>query len=58
MPIFLLKANHGFIETEKVQHTGVDGNPLEIVFVNEPKSIVGQVVDAEPIETKQIEGEQ
>ena len=46
MNIFLLKANHGFIETEKVQHSGVDGNPLEIIFLREAKSI-----------TKAIEGQ-
>lgn len=35
MAIFLLKANHGKIETEKKLLGGVDGNNLEIKFVEE-----------------------
>ncbi|MBI4080441.1 MAG: hypothetical protein HY430_01570 [Candidatus Levybacteria bacterium] len=33
-PIFLLKANHGFIETEKVQHTGPEEEPLTLIFTD------------------------
>ncbi len=33
-PIFLLKANHGFIETEKVQHVGSGEEPLTLIFTD------------------------
>lgn len=32
MLIFLLKANHGMIETSKIQHEGSGGKPLNIIF--------------------------
>lgn len=32
--IFLLKANHGMIETEKIQHEGSEGEPLSIIFTD------------------------
>ena len=34
MLIFLLKANHGMIETEKIQHEGTKGEPLSIIFTD------------------------
>lgn len=33
-PIFLLKANHGFIETEKIQHVGMTEEPLTLIFTD------------------------
>lgn len=33
-PIFLLKANHGFIETEKIQHVGAGEEPLTLIFTD------------------------
>jgi len=33
-PIFLLKANHGLVETEKIQHTGPDEEGLTIIFTD------------------------
>lgn len=32
--IFLLKANHGLIETEKIQHTSPQEEPLNIIFTD------------------------
>lgn len=34
MAIFLLKANHGLIETEKIQHESSGGEPLSIIFTD------------------------
>lgn len=34
MLIFLLKANHGMIETSKIQHEGSVGKPLNIIFTD------------------------
>lgn len=33
MAIFLLKANHGMIETERIQHQGSDGQPIKLNIV-------------------------
>ena len=33
-PIFLLKANHGMIETDRIQHSGDDVEPLNIIFTD------------------------
>lgn len=32
--IFLLKANHGMIEAEKIQHEGKEDKPLNIIFTD------------------------
>lgn len=34
MLIFLLKANHGMIETSKIQHEGSVSKPLNIIFTD------------------------
>lgn len=34
MAIFLLKANHGLIETEKIQHEGSKEEPISIIFTD------------------------
>lgn len=34
MAIFLLKANHRMIETEKVQHVGDETEPMTIIFTD------------------------
>ena len=33
-PIFLLKANHGMIETDRIQHAGDDVEPLTLIFTD------------------------
>lgn len=33
-PIFLLKANHGMIETERIQHAGDEVEPLTLIFTD------------------------
>ena len=49
MPIFLLKSNHGYIETDRLEHTGADGEPLEVfkAYVELPprRWLEGEVVE-------------
>ena len=33
-PIFLLKANHGLIETDRIQHAGDEVEPLTLIFTD------------------------
>ena len=34
MAIFILKTDHGKIETEKIQHEGKGGEPISIIFTD------------------------
>lgn len=47
MAIFLLKANHGMIETSRVEHTGENGEPIKII-IGTGFVPAGTVIDATP----------
>lgn len=57
-PIFLLKANHGFIETEKIQHVGEAEEPLTLIFTDSAtwKAHNENVAKREALEKKEPEG--
>lgn len=48
MAIFLLKANHGMIETDRTELTGKDGTPLGVVVLPEQYATTTNNMDSTP----------